>query len=84
MYYLLLPSMEARTHFIATLKKHGIGAVFHYIPLHSAPAGLRYGRAHGSLAVTDDISDRLVRMPLWIGLEPQFDEVAAAAEAALG
>lgn len=84
MYYLLLPSMEARTRFIDTLKKHGIGAVFHYIPLHSAPAGLRYGRAHGSLAVTDDISARLVRMPLWIGLESQFDEVVAAAEAALG
>lgn len=84
MYYLLLPSMEARTHFIAALKQRDIGAVFHYIPLHSAPAGLRYGRAHGSLSITDDISARLVRMPLWIGLEPQFDEVTAAAEAALG
>ena len=84
MYYLLLPSMEARSHFIAALKQRDIGAVFHYIPLHSAPAGLRYGRAHGSLAITDDISARLVRMPLWIGLESQFDEVVAAAEAALG
>ncbi len=84
MYYLLLPSMQARTNFIATLKQHDIGAVFHYIPLHSAPAGRRYGRAHGTLSITDDISARLVRMPLWIGLEPQFDEVVAAAEAALG
>ena len=83
MYYLLLPSLEARTTFIAALKQRDIGAVFHYIPLHSAPAGRRYGRAHGSLAITEDISARLVRMPLWIGLEPHFDEVVAAAQAAL-
>lgn len=83
MYYMLLPTMEVRTHFIASLKARGVGAVFHYIPLHSAPAGRRYGRASGTLAITGDVSDRLVRMPLWVGLEQHLDEVMAAADAAL-
>jgi dTDP-4-amino-4,6-dideoxygalactose transaminase len=68
MYYLLLPDLASRTAFIEKLKKAGIQTVFHYIPLHSAPAGLRYARAHGELPVTNDISDRLVRLPLWNGL----------------
>ena len=83
MYYLLLPSLDARQAFIAHLREQGIGAVFHYIPLHSSPAGLRHGRADGPLPVTDDASDRLVRLPLWVGLEPHLDEVFAAADAAL-
>lgn len=83
MYYLLLPTLEARTAFIAALKARGVQAVFHYIPLHSSPAGQHYGRAHGPLRVTDDISDRLVRMPLWLGLEESLDAVFAAADAAL-
>ncbi len=42
--------------------------LFHYVPLHSSPAGLRYARAHGELAVTDRQAARLVRLPLWVGL----------------
>ncbi len=64
-FFVLLPSLEIRTQLIDTLKKNGIGSVFHYVPLHSSPAGLRYGRAAGSLAVTEDVSDRLLRLPLW-------------------
>ena len=70
MYYLLLADLEERTGFIDTLKAHGIHSVFHYIPLHSSPAGLRYCRSHGSMAVTDAVSDRLVRLPLYLDLEP--------------
>lgn len=66
MYYLLFPSLDARTAAIAALKAEGIQSVFHYIPLHSAPAGLRYGRAHGELATTDRVSDTLLRLPLWL------------------
>ena len=84
MYYLLLPTLAARTHFIDTLKERGIGAVFHYIPLHSSPAGQRYGRVCGGMAVTDSTSDRLVRLPLWVGLDAHMDEVLAAADGALG
>ena len=68
MYYLLLPDLAQRTAFIDKLKKAGIQTVFHYIPLHSAPAGMRFARAHGDLAVTSNIADRLVRLPLWNGL----------------
>lgn len=81
MYYLLLRDLEHRTAFIEGLKAQGIGAVFHYIPLHSSPAGQRYCRASGPLAVTDATSDRLVRMPLWLGLE---DSQARVVSSALG
>jgi dTDP-4-amino-4,6-dideoxygalactose transaminase len=83
MYYMLLPSLQARTAFIAGMKERGVGTVFHYIPLHSSPAGLRYGRAQGALATTDDISERLVRMPLWAGLEEHMDTVLDAADKVL-
>ncbi|MGE8215085.1 dTDP-4-amino-4,6-dideoxygalactose transaminase [compost metagenome] len=84
MYYMLLPSLEARTAFIQSLRQDGVQAVFHYIPLHSSPAGLEHGRTGSSMQVTNDISERLVRMPLWIGVESQLDKVLEAAEAALG
>jgi len=69
MYYLLLRNLEQRTSFISHLKENGVGAVFHYVPLHNSPAGLKYGRSHGSLTVTNSASDRIIRLPLWIGVE---------------
>ncbi|MBS0510337.1 MAG: dTDP-4-amino-4,6-dideoxygalactose transaminase [Proteobacteria bacterium] len=75
MYYLLLPDLDRRTAFIDKLRKVGINCVFHYIPLHSGPAGQRLGRTHGDLKVTDEMSDRLVRLPLWLGLEDAQAEV---------
>ena len=75
MYYLLLPDLEVRQQVLAELRRIGIGAVFHYVPLHSSPAGRRYGRVHEALPVTDEVSERLIRLPLWIGLEEQLDEV---------
>lgn len=68
MYYILLESLEKRSRLIGKLKEQGVNAVFHYVPLHSSPAGKRYGRVHDSMAVTLDTSDRLLRLPLWIGL----------------
>ena len=70
MYYLLANSAEEQHAVLAQLKEQGIGAVFHYIPLHSAPAGLRFGRAHGDMKVTDDIWSRLIRLPLWPDMTP--------------
>jgi dTDP-4-amino-4,6-dideoxygalactose transaminase len=79
MYYLLLPSFQRRTALLATLKSKGVGAVFHYIPLHSSPAGRRYGRTHGgTLPVTDRVSDTLVRLPVWPELLPHLDDVIDA------
>ena len=68
MYYLKLRDLEDRTAFIQHLKDNGIIAVFHYIPLHSAPAGLKFGRFHGEDRFTTSESDRLVRLPLYYGL----------------
>jgi dTDP-4-amino-4,6-dideoxygalactose transaminase len=75
MYYLLLPDMAKRTRFIEATAKDGIGAVFHYVPLHNSPAGLRYGRSHGDLAETVSAGERLVRLPLWLGIEDQLDMI---------
>ncbi len=71
LYYLLLPSAVARDALIESLRDDGIAAIFHYLPLHSAHAGRHYGRAHGALPVTDDVSARLVRLPLWVGMQPE-------------
>lgn len=65
MFYVLFRNLEERSRAIEFLKQHDITAVFHYVPLHSSPAGLRFGRAHGNMTVTDDTSDRLLRLPLY-------------------
>ena len=84
-YHVLLPSLEERTHVIDELAARSISAVFHYVPLHSSPAGLRYGRAAGRLPVTDDIAARLLRLPLWADMTPSdvefvTDAVTAAVQ----
>jgi dTDP-4-amino-4,6-dideoxygalactose transaminase len=78
MYYVLLPDLEKRTQFIQSLKDHDIYSVFHYIPLHSAPAGLKYSRCHGDMSNTNELSDRLVRLPLWVGLDEHLDKVISS------
>ena len=78
MYYILLPDLNCRTAAIDKLKTLGVHSVFHYVPLHIAPAGLRYGRAHGDLPVTNEISDRLLRLPMWVGMEEQLADVIQA------
>lgn len=69
MYYVLLPSSVCRAGVLAELEENCVNSPFHYVPLHSSPAGLRYGRTHGSMAVTDESSSRLLRLPLWYGLD---------------
>jgi dTDP-4-amino-4,6-dideoxygalactose transaminase len=68
MYYVLLRDLETRATVIESLRSDGIHAVFHYVPLHSSPAGRRFGRAGGSLRVTENASERLLRLPLWAGM----------------
>ena len=68
MYYVLLAPQIDRQLVLDGLKQSGIGAVFHYVPLHSSPAGMRFGRAHGDLPLTTSLSQRLVRLPMWFGL----------------
>lgn len=64
LYYLLLPDNQSRDALIEHMNKRSIQAVFHYIPLHSAPAGLKYGRVARDMRVTDEMASRLVRLPL--------------------
>ncbi|SFB74276.1 dTDP-4-amino-4,6-dideoxygalactose transaminase [Massilia yuzhufengensis] len=83
MYYVLLPSLDSRTKFIAGMKESGVSTVFHYVPLHSSPHGKVVGRSHGDMSNTDELSDRLVRLPLWVGLETVQDQVIRAIGAQL-
>jgi dTDP-4-amino-4,6-dideoxygalactose transaminase len=68
LYYILLPTARMQAAVLDRLRDSGINAVFHYIPLHSSPAGKKYGRHYGCLANTDSASQRLVRLPLWVDL----------------
>jgi dTDP-4-amino-4,6-dideoxygalactose transaminase len=63
-YHLLVRDLETRTALLSYLKSNHIQATFHYVPLHSSPAGLKYGRVAGNLEVTEQLSDRLVRLPM--------------------
>ncbi len=68
MFYIKTKDMEERTRLIDFLKERGVWAVFHYVPLHSAPAGIKYGRFHGEDKYTTKESDRLLRLPMYYRL----------------
>ena len=69
MFYLLLPDLERRQSFIASLRERGIMAVFHYVPLHTSQMGERFGGRKAMCPVTECVSDRLVRLPFYSGLD---------------
>ncbi len=71
MFYIKAKDLEERTALIRFLKENEISTVFHYIPLHGAPAGKKYGRFHGEDVYTTKESERLTRLPLYYGLEPE-------------
>lgn len=79
MFYLKLADLAERTAFIDHLKGRGVMAVFHYVPLHSSPAGLRYGRFSGADEFTTRESDRLVRLPMYYGLAEKDRETVVEA-----
>lgn len=81
LYRLLLPSEAARDAAIAELARRGVQAIFHYVPLHSSPAGRKLARASGALPVTEDAARRLVRLPLYAALSES--EQACVIEAVL-
>ena len=83
MYYLLLKDLDDRTSFIEMMGQVGINCVFHYVPLHSSPFGQQNSKKFGSLQVTDDASSRLVRLPMWIGLEAFQERVIESAKTIL-
>lgn len=71
MFYIKTKDLEERTKLINHLKENEIQAVFHYIPLHSAPAGIKYGRFHGEDKYTTKESERLLRLPMYYGLKEE-------------
>ncbi|NKB38878.1 MAG: dTDP-4-amino-4,6-dideoxygalactose transaminase [Gammaproteobacteria bacterium] len=71
MYYILLRDKDSRDNLLSTLKEKSIQTVFHYIPLHSAPAGLQYSRSVGDLSITDSTSDRILRLPMHMELSDE-------------
>jgi dTDP-4-amino-4,6-dideoxygalactose transaminase len=84
MFYLLVKDRDDRINFIDVMSKRGISCVFHYVPLHNSPAGMKYGRTPGSMLVTDSVAERLVRLPLWIGLDSEQERVISTALSILG
>jgi dTDP-4-amino-4,6-dideoxygalactose transaminase len=84
MFYVLVRNLETRTRVLSYLNANGVNAIFHYVPLHSSAAGRRYGRVAGSMRNTDAASERLIRLPLWVGMnQDDVDRVATLVERAL-
>jgi len=87
-FFMVLPSKTLRLYFETELKKKGVSAFSHYVALHSAPAGRKYGRVAGPMTVTDAVYDGLLRVPVWVGLRKEeiqyviraIEEVAKLAE----
>jgi dTDP-4-amino-4,6-dideoxygalactose transaminase len=80
-FFLLTRSLDERTGLIEHLKRMGILSVFHYLPLHSSPAGLKYGRPNGDLSVTSSVSERLLRLPLYFEMtESEVEQVVTGIE----
>jgi dTDP-4-amino-4,6-dideoxygalactose transaminase len=78
-FYLLIDTLPTRLALAAHLKARDMLSVSHYVPLHSSPGGKKFGRAHGSFSVTDDISDRLLRLPIYFGItDAEVDAVIDA------
>jgi dTDP-4-amino-4,6-dideoxygalactose transaminase len=75
LYYILLPTAEKSQQLIARMKADGINTPFHYVPLHTAPAGARFTRTSGSLVHTEELSARLVRLPLYPRMGQARDRV---------
>jgi dTDP-4-amino-4,6-dideoxygalactose transaminase len=84
LYYLLLPDQAGRDRMIEELRAQSIAALFHYVPLHSSAAGRRYGRANGDLVRTVDASERVLRLPLWVGMgDTEVERVVTAVDRTL-
>ena len=71
MFYIKTKDLEERTKLIKYLKENDIMSVFHYIPLHTAPAGIKYGRFNGEDKYTTKESERLLRLPMYYGLKDE-------------
>lgn len=74
LFFLLVENQKTRNELIDFLRSNSIHSVFHYIPLHTSPAGIKFGKCFGTLSITEDISSRLIRLPSWIGIN-EIDKI---------
>jgi len=81
LFYLLLPPTMPRAELLADLNTRGVNAIFHYVPLHESAAGRRYARVASHMDVSTSVSSRLIRLPIWIGLNPSEMEFVIASVA---
>jgi dTDP-4-amino-4,6-dideoxygalactose transaminase len=79
LYHVLLPSLEVRTALIEHLRSEGILALFHYLPLHLSPVGMRHGGRLGQCPVTEDVSNRLLRLPFYTGMTVEEQDLVLTA-----
>lgn len=77
MFYIKMRDLKERQTVLAFLQEHGVSAVFHYVPLHSSKAGMKYGRFSGDDEYTTKESERLIRLPIWYGIENKKIETIA-------
>lgn len=77
LFYIILKDVFDRRRFIADMLKSSINCVFHYTPLHSSPAGLKYGRVSEELIITEYIAKQLIRLPIWVGMGLKADGVVS-------
>jgi len=77
MYYLLLRDLDDRTKFISVMKENGVNCVFHYVPLHSSGFGCRESNSQPPLTRTQVLADRIVRLPLWLGLLNEHGDISS-------
>ena len=80
LFYIIVENQKVRERLIEYLKKHNIASVFHYVPLHSSPAGRKYAKVSGNLKVTEDISNRVLRLPSWLGLNETHKVIECASD----
>ena len=79
MYYLIVPSAQIRNSVLEKLMHQGVNAIFHYVPLHSAIAGQKFGRSDSDMSITNEVSSQIIRLPLWIGMnEIKIDYVVSS------
>lgn len=79
MYYILLPDAQRRKKMLKSLIRQGIDALFHYIPLHRSAGGKKFGRICGKMSVTEDLSERILRLPLWVEMKDKDVDLVVAA-----
>ena len=79
LYFLILPKGVDRRDLLKELSDQEISCLFHYVPLHDSPAGKKFARVHEALPVTEEMSERLIRLPLWVGIPSSDQEVVVEA-----